>query len=40
MPLQAEQYLSYSLILGALYPIASSSQQKDYGEILKKINKR
>jgi class 3 adenylate cyclase/GAF domain-containing protein len=35
MPLQAEQYLSYSLILGALYPIASSSQQKDYGEILK-----
>ncbi|MEG4227300.1 AAA family ATPase [Microcoleus sp. N9_B2] len=35
MPLQAEHYLSYSLILGALYPIASSSQQKDYGEIFK-----
>lgn len=32
---QAEHYLYYSLILAALYPIASSSQQKEYWEILK-----
>ena len=32
---QAEHYFYYSLILGALYPIASHSQQKEYGEVLK-----
>ncbi|MEG4533887.1 AAA family ATPase [Microcoleus sp. D2_18a_D3] len=32
---QPEHYFYYSLILGALYPIASNSQQKEYGEILK-----
>ncbi|MEP6520097.1 AAA family ATPase [Microcoleus vaginatus] len=35
IPIQAEHYLYYSLILGTLYPIASSSQQKEYWETLK-----
>ncbi|MBD1828398.1 AAA family ATPase [Microcoleus sp. FACHB-61] len=35
LPIQAEHYLYYSLILAALYPIASRSQQKEYGEIIR-----
>jgi predicted ATPase/serine phosphatase RsbU (regulator of sigma subunit)/tRNA A-37 threonylcarbamoyl transferase component Bud32 len=35
VPSQAEHYLYYSLILTALYPTASPSQQKEYWEILK-----
>jgi predicted ATPase/serine phosphatase RsbU (regulator of sigma subunit)/tRNA A-37 threonylcarbamoyl transferase component Bud32 len=33
--IQAEHYLYYSLILTALYPTASNSQQKEYWETLK-----
>ncbi|MEG4250242.1 AAA family ATPase [Microcoleus sp. Pol10D4] len=35
VPSQGEHYLYYSLILTALYPTATNSQQQEYGEILK-----
>ncbi|MEG4321298.1 MULTISPECIES: AAA family ATPase [unclassified Microcoleus] len=35
IPSQGEHYLYYSLILTALYPTATNSQQQEYGEILK-----
>lgn len=35
IPSQGEHYLYYSLILTAIYPTASKSQQQEYGEILK-----
>ena len=35
VPTQGEHYLYYSLILTALYPTASPSQQQEYEEILK-----
>jgi len=35
IPTQGEHYLYYSLILTALYPTATDSQQQEYGEILK-----
>ena len=34
VPSQGEHYLYYSLILTALYPTATHSQQQEYGEIL------
>ncbi|MEG4517403.1 MULTISPECIES: AAA family ATPase [unclassified Microcoleus] len=35
IPSQAEHYMYYSLILTALYPTATNSQQQEYEEILK-----